>query len=638
MRLPAFPTPVPGETVHSVVSRFMRRTAGTATRKLETLALRKGAPDALLPRRLDALAAAMPVGHSWCNNPEAIVSHHSLVPLYLHFADRTRAKEAKAQLASGSSGNPSATLGITVAAGSASGPIHKFCPACVQEDREKRGFSVGYREHQPEFVRVCARHGVGLLYGCTRCPANRRAARRWTMVGECSCETPTFGEVVTSGESNLVARGWRWMSEQAAAILSTTSAPERPLLPILREAFLARGLLGGSGVNARIRDALVERFGEDLLVQVGAISRRQRNAPAWMARLLGEHNGQRACVPNVLRALLLTGLVADGVTELACTNWARPATPTRTPQGYSQTGTLTRPVLDAQTIRSSIEAAKNNLFRAAEALSVSPSVLAVDMRRQGVGLALSKSFVERIGSDTLERVWSALRAGETKKSIQEKYKISEWSLQLIELDQLGLASEHRAAAIESTRQMHRDEVLRHIRRKPVDGRMAVARACPGAVDWLRRFDAEWLREKVARKAPAPGIKRARRRPWDKQDEVFAARIEKAAIEELGKSTRPVRLTASLLRRVAGVRASASSKLLPLTFAAAKQRAEEVRDFECRKIKWALGEYKTLQRPLSMNLFRRLVSMEPKRLKRHSRLIADQAMKHGIAVDGRCALA
>lgn len=636
MRLPAFPTPVPGETVHSVVGRFMRRTAGTTTRKLETLALRKGAPDALLPRRLDALAAAMPVGHAWCDNPGAIVSHHSLVPLYLHFADRTRAKEVEVRLASGGSGNPAATLGITVAAGNAGGPTHKFCPACVEEDRGRRGFSVGYREHQPEFVRVCARHGVGLLHGCTRCPADRRAARRWTMVGECSCETPTFGEVVALGDGDLAAKGWLWLSEQASAILSTPSAPDSPLLPILREAFLARGLLGGSGDNARIRDALVERFGEQLLVQVGAVSRRQRNAPAWMARLLGEHNGQRACVPNVLRALLLTGVVANGVTELACANWARPATPPRTPQGYSQTRTLTRPVLDAQTILRFLEAAGNNLFRAAEALSVSPAVLAVDMRRQRISLALSKAFVERIGFDTLERVRTALRAGGTKKSIQETYKISEWSLQLIELDQHDLASEHRAAAIELTRQMHRDEVLRHIRRKPGDGRMAVARACPGAVDWLRRFDADWLREKVARKAPA--IKRARRRSWDKQDVVFAARIGKAVIDELDKPTRPVRLTASFLRRTAGVRASASSKLLPLTFAAAKQRAEAVPDFESRKIKWALREYKTLSRPLSMNLFRRLIGMEPKRLKRHSRLIADEAMKHGIAIDGRCAFA
>lgn len=638
MRLPAFPTPVPGETVHSVVGRFMRRTAGTATRKLETLALRKGAPDALLPRRLDVLAAAMPVGHSWCDNPEAIVSHHSLVPLYLHFADRTRAKEAEAQLASGGSGNPSATLGVTVAAGVAGGPTHKFCPACVEEDRGRRGFSVGYREHQPEFVRVCARHGVGLLYGCTRCPADRRAARRWTMVGECSCETPTFGEAVTLGESDVAAKGWHWLSEQASAILSTTSAPDRPLMPLLRDAFHARGLLGGSGVNARIRDAMVERFGEELLVQVGAVSPRQRNARTWMARLLGEHNGQRAYVPNVLRALLLTGLVVDDVADLVRGDWGRPATPRRTPQGYSQTRTLTRPVLDTETILHALRAAENNLFRAAEALSVSPSVLAVDMRSQGISQALSKAFEERIGSETLARVRSALRIGETKRSIQEKYKISEWSLQLIELDQLDLAPEHRAAAIVLTRQTHRDEVLRHIRRKPEDGRMAVARACPGAVDWLRRFDADWFREQVARKALALGRERNRRRSWGKQDVVFAARIDKVATEDLGKSTRPVRLTASFLRRAAGVRAGASPKLLPLTFAAANQRAEAMSDFEYRKIKWALGEYKTLSRPLSMNLFRRLVGMEPKRLKRHSRLIADEAMRLEIAIDGRCVFA
>ncbi len=639
MRLPAFPVPIAGETIHSVVARHLQRTAGPAVRKLATLALTKSAAAALLPKRLEALAAVMPIGHPWCDAPQTIVSQHSLVPLYLHFAETIRARDIEARLASGGSGNPAATLGVTVAAGNAGGSTQKFCPACVEEDLGRRGFTVGYREHQPEFVRVCARHHISLRYGCTRCETDRRAARRWTMAGQCGCELPTFEETVTLGKSDRGDRGWCWLSEQVSAILSTSSASDQPLWPILREAFLARGLLGGgAGAGTRIRDALVEHYGEDLLIEVGAMSRRDRKPQAWMTRLLGEYNGRRACVPSVLRALLLTGLVADGVAELGRGDWARQASPSRSPSGYSRPPVLARTVLDAQTIGRALESAGNNLFRAAEALSVSPAVLAVDMQRRGVGLALSTGFVKRIGADTLERVRSALRAGQTKKSIQGIFKISAWSLQLIELDQPELASVRRSAAIEVTRHMHRAEVLRHLRRNPKHGRTEVALACPGAVDWLRRFDSTWLRDQVARKAPTPARERTRRQPWGKRDAAYAARIDKAASDELAKSTRPVRLTASLLRRAAGVSASAPSGLLPLTTAAARARAEAVGDFESRKIKWAVSEYKTLNRPLSMNLFRRLVGMAHVRVKRHARLIADEAAKHGIAIDGRCVFA
>lgn len=51
---------------------------------------------------------------------------------------------------------------------------HKFCAECVANDVKTHGFSIAYREHQPAFVRVCAAHLTPLLFGCTRCAANRK--------------------------------------------------------------------------------------------------------------------------------------------------------------------------------------------------------------------------------------------------------------------------------------------------------------------------------------------------------------------------------------------------------------------------------------------------------------------------------
>lgn len=634
MRLPAFPVPVPGETVHSVVARFMARTAGSATWKLASLALRRKASDALLPTQLGALASVMPPGHPWCDAADVIVNRHSLVPLFLHFADRSRATDVEARLAAGSS-SPASMLGLSVSAGNASRGAQKFCPACVEEDRARRGFAVGYRQHQPDFVRVCAEHRVPLRYGCSKCHSSRLAARRWSVVGECGCETPQFSAVVELGTSDLAGRGWQWLSEQVRAMLVAPTAPRDPLLPVLRDALVARGLLGEAGAGKRIHDALIDRFGEELLVQVGAISGTRNEVATWPLRLLGARNTRRAHVPSCVRALLLMGLVGDDLAALIEATPRLEEPVRREPSGYGSVRPLARAVGDRSEIVSALAQAENNVFRAAEALAVSPAVLAVDMRRQGISLPLSAALVSRVGADTLQRVRASLNAGVPKVAIQREHKISEWTLQLIELAEPELAAKHRVATVDRTRRAYRDEVEGHIRLHGDVGREAVARAHPKAVDWLRRFDAKWFREHVARKSLGQATVRKRRRPWHRRDAVLAERIEKAVRAELGKSTRPVRLTPSSLLTQAGARSSANAELLPRTTAAAGKHSETSQDFERRKIGWALKEYTGLSRPLSMNLFRRLVGMPPERLKRHAKYIAERAFELEIPIDGRC---
>jgi len=258
------------------------------------------------------------------------------------------------------------------------------------------------------------------------------------------------------------------------------------------------------------------------------------------------------------------------------------------------------------------------------------------MRRQGIKFPLSAAFVDRIGSDTLQRVRDALNAGAPKIAIQRDHKISEWALQLIELAQPELAAAHREATISGTRQAYRDNVERHIYQHGEVGREAVARAYPGAMDWLRQFDAEWLRAHIARKTLDEGNVRRRRRQWQSLDAELAARIEKAAGAELDKSTRPVRLTVSSLIKQVRPRESIRAQLLPQTVATANKHSESQQEFERRKIGWALEEYKKLNRALSMNLFRRLVWMAQGRLKQHTEYIAERAFDLGIPIDGRCA--
>ena len=113
----------------------------------------------------------------------------------------------------------------------------------------------------------------------------------------------------------------------------------------------------------------------------------------------------------------------------------------------------------------------------------------------------------------ISAVRHALKAGTPKIKIQRSLGVSEWSLQLIELDSPALRDEHREAAIELQRERHRSAVLQHRNLHPSAGRSEVLSDCAAAFDWLRHFDGEWLESNLPKPKRARDNGRGPRRDW-----------------------------------------------------------------------------------------------------------------------------
>lgn len=642
MRLPAFSVPYDGETVSSAVARFLGRTAGPTERKLNFLGLRRTASTALMPLDLQALVDAMPLGHPWCDAQQLVLTRHTLVPLHLYFAHPLRAASAMQSLLGGICPNPAATLGMTVSAAKSLARRTKFCPQCVEADIATRGNAVSYREHQPEFVKLCENHGTPLRLSCSNCFGDRKAARMWRTAGTCDCESPSCPPVIELGHDFVADAGWLWLSKQVKFILSIPQLPAAPLLPTIRQSLKSRGLWARSGVDSSaILQALESRFGRTLLTEVGVLaSSGRRPNQRWPGRLLGESALAGFRLPDVLRTLLLTALVAADVAELAGT----PVTPDENddagPQGYGGEKPLGRALLSRESIRQALASAGGKITVASSLLKVSPAMLAVDMRRLGIRLPLPVATARRLGEATIDAVRAALRAGEAKYRIQSSLDVSEWSIQLIELDDLELAPLHRSATIEAQRSKHRETVTAYLQGHPDAGKMDVCDACVSASDWLRRFDSDWLAENLPKRKVVPPSKRQPLKSWSELDQAFAKEIRAVARSELAKSTRPVRLTVALLlkRSAATVAQDPRQKHhLPLTLRAAQAHAESENSFYRRKLAWALKEYKALEVPISTNLLRRVAGLPPQRLKEQSRFIVEEAARLRISIDARCVL-
>lgn len=635
MKLPAFPVPEPGETVASVVARHLRRTAGPKTRSLSILGLRGVSADSLVPPQLGELADVMPAGHPWEGRPDQIVKHHTLVPLYLHFAHPRRAETLLEAIQANSTSNTAASLGVTVAASRPTNLVHKFCFECVEENRRDPGFSFVHREHQPSFVRVCALHGKSLVFSCSQCLNRRNALSMWRMAGLCDCETPQleFANRL-SGDATYQA-GALFLAEQAKKVLNAPT-PTVPLAELLRIALIDAGFSGRAGLDINaIHWALLERYGTLLLSDLHVLDVDRTNVvSSWPSRILDSTVLGGEQTPDVLRCILLAGLVADDISALYAANSKREERAPVFPHGYSQARALQRDLRSSQTIESALQASGYRICAAAKRLRTSPSQLAVDMMRQGMSLPLSPVTEKRLGRRLIDDVSRALQSAMPKKEIQRTHNISEWTLQLIELAFPELREAHRETTIERQRETHRNAILSRLQSHPSSTRSDLAANCTSACDWLRRFDREWLESHLPKPKPATSNGRGPRINWPKfdQDAVAAIRIEVQS--ELNKSGRPARITATRLLSAVGALSKRPS-LIPRAIAEAKKCAESEDAYLRRRIEWAVRTYADRQVPVSMNQLRRVAALSPDKMLPYSEFIQEMVQKYQMTIDMRC---
>lgn len=647
MRLPGFPIAQPGETFASVVARHLARSSTPKARHLKLLRLRIASASSLTPNNLGPFVSILPSGHPWEGAPEQIVRNHTLTPLFLHFAHPKRAAEALTTIANGDSANPAATLGVTVTQLRSLQHTGKFCPECVEHDRHTLGYPVLYRQHQPPFVRMCAIHARPLHSSCVRCQISRTGVSMWRVAGRCGCNEPLTPPLFETGHDAQMEASWLWLSQQVNAILAAP-IPSEPIATHLFTALKNSGFAATRGglASAAMTEALVDRFGEPLLRELGVGGWCEHETCGLRpSRLLTRSAIDGRRIPNVLRMLLVTRLITDDITTL----WEprAPASIQRkdhSPAGYGQRSCNGRAHLDAQAISMALDAAGGKITVAAQRLGVHSYVLASDMRRQGIRLRLPPVTARRLGAERLTAIRSALKQGIPKNKIAQQFDVSEWSILLVELDQPELGAAHREATIALQQEKHREVLRSFFRGTPSKTRHEFATSHAGTYDWLRENDRDWLDGNL----PSPNRNRKRdketraaRKDWNKLDEDALSMIRHTAQEELTKADRPTRLTPTRLLSTAGALGAIGRKNkhhYPRTKIEAENLAEAREQFLNRTIRWALKRYAAQRIPISTNQLRRVARLSARQLIAQRDCVIEVAAELGLTFDARCSLA
>jgi hypothetical protein len=136
---------------------------------------------------------------------------------------------------------------------------------------------------------------------------------------------------------------------------------------------------------------------------------------------------------------------------------------------------------------------------------------------------------------------------------------------------------------------NREKLLSLLKENPEVSRSTLITLAPHLIDWLRRWDKEWLSTSL------PPVKKKQRRKavinWEEQDLILLEAIKRAA-PQIRSGHIPRRVSITAIVKIAGHRSRFEKSLnkLPLTSKELNVHLESFEDYLIRRIAWAAEAY------------------------------------------------
>lgn len=156
-----FPDPYPDELLYSVWTRLSDQARYSSRDQVMQELFGKRVSNLLIDWScsLDALINRLPIGHGY--TADLLIEKHTLFPLYAPFLSPERRERISCQLRSGDGKSLLARMGM-LTSGIPAYRWLRYCPACVQSDRESFGETYWHRLHQAPGVALCPVHATFL--------------------------------------------------------------------------------------------------------------------------------------------------------------------------------------------------------------------------------------------------------------------------------------------------------------------------------------------------------------------------------------------------------------------------------------------------------------------------------------------
>jgi len=596
-----FPDPYPDELLYSVCARYkdLMRYPNNAIATYDFFGSETASAVIDLPNRLEHLVAALPPGHLY--TADEFIDDHTMFPFYGPFLSHERAGLVRNEMRSSGENRVRSRVGA-ISSDLARTSYLRFCPVCVEEDRQCFGETYWHRVHQIPGIEVCPHHSVFLE--SKKAPFNNTRYPREALSAESSVHI-TSGRPLNLSHSPdkillKIARSAAWLLTSRLEALGDETLRTRYYNSLLRH--------GLAYYNKKIRtNALVSKFiecySQEMLRGLGCDIKKSNHL--WLLRLL--HASKTGILQHPLRHILLIVFLGY-TTEEFFTSFEE-----YKPFGGGPWPCLNHPashyrkltikecrITDGQKsdrapigifectcgfiyTRTGPQKTRGDFFRATSvraygvvwetALRKLWQDTSVTLREVAIKLGVTELTVKR---------W-AIYLGlphprNTPRSLRASGKV---------LDRYRILRKPPQEEIEK----HRQEWSAVIRANPRVGRSELRVIASSLMSQLRRTDSEWLEANMPtrRKSPPP-IKRVN---WKKVEVKLAAEVKVAALRVRSITDPPVRISLASIINEVGHRPHIERRLskLPLTARTLDDYIESHENFLIRKSQWVAETYR-----------------------------------------------
>lgn len=590
--LATFPVPFEDELWYSVCARLRcRLRVEKPTVFAQALhGVRSALPLMDFPARLNETVAH--ISSLFGLTSEQIIDLHSLLPYYRWFTRQSRLALARQDMLTRDGGRIHGLLGMLAT----KVPIVqclRFCPGCIETDRERTGEAYWHRYHQLPGVVFCLAHGAMLVDSPIR--IRNQTTRAYVALEELADkgpnQTPDSIGVSASFMADI-AQDSLWLLRQPCTPFAVEDLRSLYLDLLHRRGFaLASGRLKAVDlVHAfctHYSPALLRTLGCDLDPHV---------KDNWLVRILRESEKDQPPLRHILVARFLGRPLPVILNAVGCSVPAK-----LHPQPFgSGPWSCRNPVYPdyRSAVIKTVQIRKSPYVKGrwigqftcqcgySYELTEGSAVESARVRNFG---AIWESELQRLWQDTAVSVRRiAHRLGVdclTVKRHAQRLSLS------FPRDAVGRRTSRVMQARASTRKAKSKQAAARqlwaqaIRRWPDLGVTKLRRMKAKTYAWLYRHDREWLRQHSPRSSQSRSP--VARVDWHQRDIDLAGRVAQAHLAVIARQ--PLRrATRTALGKALGAQAwlEKHASELPLTFAAVCRHEESRDDFALRRIQWA----------------------------------------------------
>lgn len=593
-----FPVPYKDELLYSVLARYHVRSGNVSIKATQKDIYGTDSVTAImdLPSHIYRIMENLPVGHHYTS--EYLITNHTLYPFYAAFLPSERAAKIKESMIGDNGGSIYNRIG-QMASSVKFNQYFKFCPQCADEEMYNLGELYWHRIHQIPGVLVCPEHKTPLYDSQVPVRGYNKHDYRLAAPETCKISTSeiTYTDKIMEKAINI--------TEDIKFLLSNNMA-NKPL-EWYKEQYLSRlKEMGFANVNGRVRTkellrSLLDFYGPELLEKMQSEINNNSN---WLNDILRRSN--RTTHP--IRHLLFTRFLGITISDLFNKKIEyKPFGEEPWPCLNPVSSHYLKPVINDVELKYGADSKRPiGIFRCDCGfiyLRTGPDQGEKD--RYNITKIKQLGPVWEVKLKQLTRQRLSLR--ETARQLGvDPATVKKYAKKLSLKTYWITRSEEEDKSINSIKQDYFDEKKEGYRGEWLNLRKQYPRTSKTELrqlnnrvfTWLYRNDRDWLNRNSPKLLSK--VNDNLRVDWEHRDKEIYNDV-RVAVNDMLSVGKPIRITISSIGSRIGIRPLLEKHLnkLPKTKRYLDEKTERIKDFQIRRLQWAVKELQEDGRDLSL---------------------------------------